>query len=70
MNGVKPGADEERQADTKLTTWVPAAMAVDISWRVKERRAKQPRFSRNDLVREMVREFQKRHPIKTPESDS
>lgn len=70
MNGVKPGPDQERQADTMLTVWVPASMAVNLSRRVKEKRAKEPRFSRNDLLRGMVRDYFARHPFKTPESGS
>lgn len=58
--------DDVNQSANKITIAVPEDVAVEISWRVKARRVKDPAYSRNDFFRAMILDHFKRHPFKVP----
>jgi hypothetical protein len=63
QQGIKPLTGEENQSEFKLTISVPPSMGAEISRRIKSRRRKEPAFSRNDLMRLILLEYFRRHPL-------
>jgi hypothetical protein len=55
---------DERQATCKITFGCPPSLGVALSRRVKDRRRANTGFSRNDLMREILTDYFRRHPIK------
>ena len=62
QQGTRP-TDGVKQADCKITIAVPEDVGVEIAWRVKARRKKDPAYSRNDYFRAMIQEHFQRHPF-------
>lgn len=67
-NGTRPEDGDAKKATTKLTIAVSDATAIELRRRVKERQASDPYYSRNDLVRAIILDYFRRHPLKDPRS--